>query len=78
MIIFRDDSYVLQAGNTNNINSGGGSGSSFDDAYDPNLTFSGTDVLAMAKASDDGNDSQFFITNQAYLPWDFRTPSSAS
>ena len=72
MIIFRDDSSCLQTGSTNNTNSGGGSGSSFDDAYDPNLVFSGTDVLAMAKAQNDGNDSQFFITNEAYQPWDFQ------
>ena len=72
MIIFRDDANVLQAGSTNNTNSGGGSGSSFDDAYDPNLVYSSSGVLAMAKAENDGNDSQFFITNATEPEWNFQ------
>ncbi len=74
MIFFRNDgsSGVLQAGSTNNTPSGGGSGSSFDDAYDPNLVYSEAGVLAMAKAGDDGNDAQFFITNAVQPQYDFR------
>jgi cyclophilin family peptidyl-prolyl cis-trans isomerase len=73
MIFFRDDSSCLQAGSTNNTNSGGGSTlGDFDDAYDPNLVFSSPGVLAMAKGGNDGNDAQFFISNEAYSAWDFR------
>ena len=73
-VIFRDDANVLQMGsnNTNNTNSDGGYATSVNDPYNPNLVYTGADVLAMAKSGNDANNSQFFITNQVERPWDFR------
>ncbi len=81
MIFFRDDPDVLQAGSTNNTNSGGGYSITSDDAYDPNLVYTSADVLALAKSGSqsgtpisDNDNSQFFITNQVEPSWDFRYP----
>ena len=65
-------------GSTNNTNSatdtaaGGGATTSVGDEYNPNLVYTSDDVLAMAKAGDDKNNSQFFITNKVERGWDFR------
>ena len=74
-VIFRDDPDVLQMGsqnNTNNTSSNGGYATSINDAYNPNLVYTGADVLAMAKSGNDANNSQFFITNKVERGWDFR------
>ena len=62
---------ILQAGSPTN-NGQGGSGTSFDDAYNPDLRFNTTGVLAMAKSGNDGNDSQFFITSSVLPGYNFR------
>ena len=62
---------ILQAGSPTNDGQGG-SGTSFDDAYNPDLLFNTPGVLAMAKSGNDGNDSQFFITSTATSSYNFR------
>lgn len=56
--------FMIQGGDPTGTGSGG---SDFefdvDDEYDTSLTFTSHGLLAMAKAPDDGNDSQFFITD---------------
>ncbi len=54
--------FMLQGGDPSG-DGRGGSGVDFDDEYDPSLTFNGFGQLAMAKSSDDTNDSQFFTTD---------------
>ena len=80
-VIFRDDPDVLQMGsqnNTNNTGSNGGYATSVNDAYNPNLVYTGADVLAMAKSGNDANNSQFFITNKVDAAGTSATRSSAS
>ena len=40
-----------------------GSGETFDDQFDPTLQHTSAGLLSMAKAGDDTNDSQFFVTD---------------
>lgn len=65
------DSFVIQGGDP----LGNGTGSSelpdFDDQYDFALQHNRTGVLSMAKASDDTNNSQFFITEGPQRHLDF-------
>ena len=74
-----------QTGSPTNNAQGSLLANSFDDAYNPNLVFTNTGILALAKADNvagrgnDDNGSQFFITNQLHaavgLPiFDFRHP----
>ena len=56
-------------------NGTGGSGQTFDDEFVGTLTFTGFGQLAMAKASDDSNDSQFFITDADLVLGDPTRPS---
>jgi cyclophilin family peptidyl-prolyl cis-trans isomerase len=74
---FRIINGVLQAGSpTNNGQGGSGAsgaiGTTYDDAYSPDLQFSTGGVLAMAKSANDGNDSQFFITSSAVAAYNYR------
>ena len=70
--IFRVDGDVEQAGSPTNDAKGSLLTNTYDDAYNPNLLFTNTGVLALAKAANDGNGSQFFITNQVERGWDSR------
>ena len=70
--IFRVDGDVEQAGSPTNDGQGSLLTNTYDDAYNPNLLFTNTGILALAKAADDGNGSQFFITNQVEQQWDFQ------
>jgi cyclophilin family peptidyl-prolyl cis-trans isomerase len=62
--------FVIQGGDPKGDGTGG-SGVNFDDEFDPNLRFTGTGQLAMAKSYDDTNDSQFFITEGPQRNLDF-------
>jgi len=55
------EDFIAQAGDPSGLGYLG-SGYLTEDEIDPNLTFDGVGVLAMAKANDDKNGSQFFIT----------------
>jgi len=64
------DGFMIQGGSRdgNGIN---GTGTTFDDEFDPTLQFTSADLWAMAKAGDDTNDSQFFITDTSTRWLDF-------
>ena len=62
--------FVIQGGDPSGDGTGG-SGTEFDDEFDPNLRFTGSGQLAMAKSYDDTNDSQFFITEGPQRGLDF-------
>ena len=70
--IFRVDPDVEQAGSPTNDAQGSLLTNTYDDAYNPNLLFTNTGILALAKPHNDENGSQFFITNQAEPQWDFQ------
>ena len=56
------DNFVIQGGDPDG-DGGGGSGVEFDDMFHPDLQHTSTGLLSMAKtATDDTNDSQFFVT----------------
>jgi len=65
------EDFMIQGGDPNG-NGTGGSGVKFDDEYNANLQFTSSGILAMAKSSDDTNDSQFFITSDAVRHLDFQ------
>ncbi|QDV47215.1 Putative peptidyl-prolyl cis-trans isomerase [Stieleria neptunia] len=56
------DDFVIQAGDPTGIGNGGSTLADFDDDYHPELQHNRTGVLSFAKASDDTNNSQFFVT----------------
>ncbi|MBL9124532.1 MAG: peptidylprolyl isomerase [Planctomycetaceae bacterium] len=53
--------FMIQGGDPAGTGSGG-TGEKFDDEFDLSLRFTSSGLLAMAKTTDDTNDSQFFIT----------------
>jgi cyclophilin family peptidyl-prolyl cis-trans isomerase len=67
----RTSPFVIQGGDPEGDGTGG-SGTQFDDQYSPELQFTSSGILAMAKSSNDTNDSQFFITAGATRNLDFR------
>ncbi len=65
--------FMIQGGDPNPSGSGSqGSGTSFDDEFNPNLQFSSAGVLALANSGPDTNSSQFFITTAPYAYGNFR------
>ncbi|TWU31790.1 Ig-like domain-containing protein [Novipirellula artificiosorum] len=56
------DDFVLQAGDPTGTGAGGSDLGDFDDDFHPELVHTGSGILSYAKAGDDTNDSQFFIT----------------
>ncbi|MBX7071645.1 MAG: putative Ig domain-containing protein [Pirellulales bacterium] len=64
--------FVIQGGDPTGTGSGGSSLGRIDDEYDRDLQFTSAGVLAMAKSSDDTNDSQFFITAGPTRSLDFQ------
>ena len=65
------DNFVIQGGDPTGTGSGGSNLSDFDDQYDVDLQHNRDGILSMAKAADDTNNSQFFITDQAARHLDF-------
>ena len=61
--------FMIQTGDAENGDGTGGSPlGSFDDAFDPDLSFANAGVLAMANSGANTNDCQFYITD-ARSPW---------
>lgn len=56
------DGFMIQGGSGDGLGITG-TGQKFDDEYHADLQFTSPGLLAMAKAGDDTNDSQFFITD---------------
>src|SRR5439155_9091375 len=54
-----DGDFVIQGGPSNSTSALG----PFDDEFNPDLQFTTPGLLAMAKSSDDTNDSQVFVTS---------------
>lgn len=62
--------FVIQGGDPTGTGSGG-SGVNFDDEFNPLLRHTSSGILSMAKAGDDTNDSQFFVTARDTRNLDF-------
>ncbi len=56
------DNFVIQAGDPTATGSGGSQLGDFDDQFHPDLQHNRAGILSFAKAGDDTNDSQFFVT----------------
>ncbi|MEM8911655.1 MAG: peptidylprolyl isomerase [Planctomycetota bacterium] len=65
------DGFVLQGGDPDGDGTGGSDLGNFDDQFHSDLQHSSAGVLSFAKAFDDGNDSQFFVTDTATPFLDF-------
>ncbi len=65
------DKFVIQAGDPTGTGSGGSTFGQFDDQFDVDLQHNRSGVLSYAKAGDDTNDSQFFITDVPTRHLDF-------
>ena len=64
------NNFMIQGGDPLGTGTGG-SGTVFDDEFDPSLQFTGKGLIAMAKSYDDTDDSQFFITESTPRYLDF-------
>jgi cyclophilin family peptidyl-prolyl cis-trans isomerase len=56
------DNFVIQGGDPTGTGGGGSTLADFDDQFDVTLQHNRAGLLSMAKAADDTNDSQFFVT----------------
>lgn len=65
------DDFVLQAGDPTGTGRGGSSLGDFDDQFHLDLQHNAPGILSYAKAGDDTNDSQFFITELPTRHLDF-------
>ncbi len=65
------NNFVIQAGDPTGTGSGGSTLGDFDDQFNVNLQHNRTGILSYAKAGDDTNDSQFFITEGPQRSLDF-------
>ena len=65
------DNFVLQAGDPLGTGAGGSTLPDVDDEFDPDLQHNREGVLSYAKAGDDTNNSQFFITEGPTRNLDF-------
>ncbi|MDF1743308.1 MAG: peptidylprolyl isomerase [Gimesia sp.] len=66
------NNFAIQGGDPTGTGTGGSILGFFDDQFHPELQHVQTGLLAMAKAFDDTNDSQFFITEGASRSLDFQ------
>ncbi len=65
------DNFVMQGGDPTGTGNGGSSLGDFDDQYDLDLQHNARGILSYAKSVDDTNDSQFFITEEAFPHLDY-------
>ncbi|MFC1758608.1 peptidylprolyl isomerase [Planctomycetota bacterium] len=65
------DNFMIQGGDPTGSGSGGSDLPDFDDQFDLDLQHNRDGILSMAKAGDDSNNSQFFITDVATRHLDF-------
>jgi cyclophilin family peptidyl-prolyl cis-trans isomerase len=65
------DTFVIQGGDPTGTGSGDSGLGTFDDQFHVDLQHNRTGLLSMAKAGDDTNDSQFFITEGSQRHLDF-------
>jgi VCBS repeat-containing protein len=63
--------FVIQAGDPTATGAGGSGQPDFDDQFNLDLQFTSPGLLAMAKSSDDTNDSQWFVTDSTPRFLDF-------
>lgn len=63
--------FVIQGGDPTGTGAGGSDLPNFDDQYHVDLQHNRTGLLSMAKAGDDSNNSQFFMTEGAQRHLDF-------
>ena len=63
--------FIIQGGDPTGTGAGGSPLGNFDDKFHVDLQHNRTGLLSMAKAADDTNDSQFFITEGAQRHLDF-------
>ncbi len=63
--------FIVQGGDPTGTGAGGSPLGNFDDKFHVDLQHNRTGLLSMAKAADDTNDSQFFITEGAQRHLDF-------
>lgn len=66
------DNFMIQGGDPTGTGSGGSTLGFFDDQFHPELQHVQGGLLSMAKAFDDTNDSQFFITEEDRRYLDFQ------
>lgn len=66
------DGFVIQGGDPTATGSGGSDLGDFDDQFSTLLQHNQAGLLSYAKSSDDTNDSQFFITDDATRSLDFQ------
>ncbi|MEC8556753.1 MAG: peptidylprolyl isomerase [Planctomycetota bacterium] len=65
------DNFVMQGGDPTGTGNGGSSLGDFDDQYDLDLQHNARGILSYAKSLDDTNNSQFFITEEAFPHLDY-------
>lgn len=65
------NNFVIQGGDPTGTGSGGSTLGDFDDEFHLDLQHNATGILSYAKAGDDTNDSQFFITEGSQRSLDF-------
>lgn len=65
------ESFVIQGGDPTGTGSGGSSLGNFDDQYHLDLQHNAEGILSYAKAQDDTNDSQFFVTDRPLRDLDY-------
>ena len=65
------DEFVIQSGDPTGTGTGGSNLGEFDDDFHPDLQHNRSGVLSFAKAGDDTNDSQFFVTEAPTRHLDF-------
>ena len=66
------NNFMIQGGDPTGTGTGGSTLGKFDDQFNTDLQFNRPGLLAMAKSTDDTNDSQFFITETAARSLDFQ------